>query len=69
MVGSRIDWIQEKGNCGGLWYQFVQQLYSFRLYRGAQPRYARNVTARVIDAGDEPILDRIAAGLKYDRDR
>src|SRR5262249_15272025 len=52
-----------------LCHDFAQQLQSLGAKRGREEARARDVTARAIHAGDESLLDRVAAHCKNDRDR
>ena len=47
----------------------MQQLEAFRVQYGRCPAHASKIAARVIEAGDEATLDRIATGFEYYRNR
>src|SRR5262249_13698901 len=66
---DRIGWIYKKGDHGRLRHEFVQQLKPLRPQRERHPAYAWYVTAWPTQAGDETVLDRVAACLEADWDR
>ena len=55
---------------GGLRHQLMQQSRAASATSSAvESGDAGNVAARPVEAGDQTVLDRIAAGLEHDRNR
>src|SRR5262245_55686865 len=63
-VGRRnsVGWIDEQGHHTRRGSQLVQYLQSLRRYLRVRLGHARDVAARLVKAGDEAELDRVARG-------
>src|SRR5262249_27417276 len=64
----RILWIDQHSNDCRPRVQQPEQLDAFRPKLAVDEAYAGDIAARPVQAGDQPMLDRIAAVGEHDRD-
>ena len=67
--GRRSVRVHERGNRRRLGHELPQQLQSLRPQHAAEKAHAGDVAARPVEAGDQALLDRVAAAPEDDRHR
>ena len=67
LSNTRTGGIDQQSNDGRCGYQFAQQLQPLRPHLYVQVRYAGQVAAGPVEAGDKPNLDRVDRYREDDR--